>query len=120
MTEANGTFASFSDGRGTLVAIEMPAVDFDVRHAFTVVGVAGGNGRGDHPLTCRELIVLVSGEATVEVGPSRAGPFDRRVLSHPGQSLDVSSGSWLRYTLRDDRSVILVLAAAAYESRAEE
>jgi hypothetical protein len=119
MSDLSTSFASFPDERGTLVAVELGDVDFDVRRIFTVVGPAGGSSRGGHALHCRELIILVSGEATVEIGPGHDGPFDQRVLAHPGDSLDVAAGTWLRYTMRDEGSVIVVLAAAAYEPRGE-
>jgi mannose-6-phosphate isomerase-like protein (cupin superfamily) len=117
--ELSTWFAAYTDERGTLIPVELDDVDFDVRRVFTVVGRAGGASRGDHRLSCREVMILVSGEARVEVGPGPEGPFDERVLTMPGQSVDVAPGQWLRYTLRGSRSVVLVLAAATYETRGE-
>jgi len=105
MRAPDRTVGSYADERGTLVPVELDTVGFDVRRVFAVAGPPGGATRGEHALTCRELIVLVSGAARFEV---RAGP------TVPGDSLAVGPAGWLRYHLRDDRSVVLVLADAAY------
>ena len=113
----SGRLAAWSDDRGTLVPVELTDVDLDVRRVFTVVGRAGGVRRGDHRLTCRELIVLAGGRAEVETGPGPEGPFERRVLAEPGEYLDVPRGTWLRYLLEDAASVLLVLAEEPFDQR---
>jgi hypothetical protein len=113
---------SYADGRGTLVPIELAALaeaGFDTRRVFTVVGPPGGAWRGDHALTCRELIVLAAGSATVEVAPGPDAPGETTVLDVPGRALEVGPRGWLRYHLPDDRSVVLVLADAAYSPEEE-
>lgn len=112
-----GRLPAWSDDRGTLVPVELTDLDLDVRRVFTVTGRAGGVRRGDHRLTCREVIVLAGGRAEVETGPGPAGPFDRRVLTEPGEYLDVPGGTWLRYSLADAASALLVLAERPYEQR---
>ena len=110
---------AFVDERGTLVPVELDDVGFEVRRVFAVVGTGSTTERGDHALTCREVVVLVAGRATVEVGDGPAGPFSRHDLAEPGQSVVAGPLGWLRYTLHGDRSVILVLADAPYASERE-
>jgi hypothetical protein len=110
-------FPAHVDGRGTLVPIELDEVDFQVRRVFTVTGVAGGSTRGDHVTDCRELIVLVSGE--IEVTTGSADSWRRVTLDRPGASIELEAGLFVRYRLRDDRSVILVLTDESYCPRVD-
>jgi hypothetical protein len=102
-----------------LVPVELPDVGFEVERVFVVTAPAGGSHRGDHRVACREVIVLVGGEVEVEIAVDRAGPFTRHALHQPGQYVAAGPGDWLRYTMRDDRSVLLVLADAPYDAAAE-
>jgi hypothetical protein len=106
---------AYTDERGTLVPVELTEVDFDVRRVFVVTGLPGGSRRGGHRLTCRELIVLAGGCALVEVGPGRDGPFEASRLAAPGDAIEVGPEGWLRYSLADATSVLLVLADRPYE-----
>lgn len=115
MTPVERTLSTYVDARGDLLPLELDDVGFVVRRVFTVVGPPGGSHRGDHALTCRELIVLVAGAAEIEVAESGGEVGRTWVLDRPGAALDVAPPGWLNYTLRDDRSVILVLADAPYE-----
>ena len=114
MRAPDRTVGSYADERGTLVPVELDTVGFDVRRVFAVAGPPGGATRGEHALTCRELIVLVSGAARFEVGAGPDEVLGTHELTVPGDSLAVGPAGWLRYHLRDDRSVVLVLADAAY------
>ncbi|MEO5853249.1 MAG: FdtA/QdtA family cupin domain-containing protein [Nocardioides sp.] len=114
MRAPDRTVGSYVDDRGTLVPVELDTVGFDVRRVFAVAGPPGGATRGEHALTCRELIVLVSGAARVEVGSSPDQVRETHELTAPGDSLAVGPAGWLRYHLRDERSVVLVLADAPY------
>ena len=111
---------AFVDERGTLVPIELDGVGFGVRRVFAVAGSRTTTHRGDHALTCRELVVLVAGRVTVEVGEAEDGPFSRHELTEPGRSVAAGPAGWLRYTLHGDRSVVLVLADAPYESERDD
>lgn len=112
MDEQLTSFPGFTDDRGTLVPIELDHVGFDVRRVFTVAGPPHGSTRGQHASTCRELIVLASGEAEVTLG---VGAMARTVvLTRPGETAEVSPGEYIRYLLRDACSVIVVLADEAY------
>jgi hypothetical protein len=107
-------FPSHVDDRGTLVPIELDHVGFVVRRVFAVVGPPGGSVRGEHVSTCRELIILVSGEAEVSIGTGA----DKRTLAlaRPGSTAEVRSGDYVRYRLHDERAVIVVLADEAYRA----
>ena len=82
--------------------LEFADVGFVVRRVFTVVGPPGGARRGDHALTCRELIVLVAGAAEIQVAEAGGEVGRTFVLDRPGAALDVAPPGWLSYTLRDD------------------
>ena len=110
---------AYVDERGVLVPVDLHDVGFDVRRVFVVAGPPTTAERGDHALTCRELVVLVSGRAEVRVGGSADGPFVTHDLTEPGQSVAAGPDGWLRYTLHGDRSVVLVLADAPYEPERE-
>jgi hypothetical protein len=117
LAEAVRAFAAHTDARGTLLPIELDDVGFEVRRVFTVTGVPGGSTRGDHLSDCRELILLVSGEAEVTTGS--AGASRTVTLDHAGASLDLAAGVYVRYRLRDERSVILVLADEPFRPRGD-
>jgi hypothetical protein len=115
MTNLEGKFPAFTDERGTLVPVELPEVDIDVQRVFVVSAPEGGARRGNHEVTCHEVIVLVSGGATVETAAGPAGPFERSELTVAGQYVVAGPDHWLRYSLHDERSAILVLADAPYD-----
>ena len=115
MTATEGAYPAFADARGTLVPIDLAGAPIDVRRVFVVAAPpAGGVRRGDHRLHCREVIVLVSGSATVETSAEAEGLVERRELKQPGDYVVVGPEGWLRYSLHDARSVVLVLADAPY------
>ena len=104
-------FRAFDEGRrGRLLPLELADVDFAVRRVFTVTGHASGSDRGDHVVTCAELLVLVSGSVSVEVDGTVT------VLGEPGQGLRLERGHFVRYTLSDDRTTMLVLADQPYDA----
>ena len=114
MTRPDGEFPAFVDARGTLVPVELSDAPIEVARVFVVAAPDGGARRGEHVLQCREVIVLVSGQATVETSSVPGSPVDQRVLREPGEYVEVGPPGWLRYTLRDERSVVLVLADQPY------
>jgi len=112
MDEQLTSFPSFVDPRGTLVPIELDHVGFDVRRVFAVAGPVAGSTRGEHVATCRELIVLVSGAVEVILG---IGATERSLLlTDPGSTAEVHPGDYIRYRLRNGRSMIVVLADESY------
>jgi hypothetical protein len=112
MDEQLTSFPAFTDDRGTLVPVELDQVGFEVRRVFTVAGPPCGSARGGHVATCRELIVLASGEVEVSVGVGAT--VRTMLLTSPGSTTEVFQGEYIRYRLRDAHSVIVVLADEAY------
>jgi hypothetical protein len=107
----------FTDGRGTLIATELPEVPFAVSRVFVVRGPAGGAVRGNHTVSGAQLIVLISGTVSVESG-SDADHLDPRVnLSEPGARVLLEDGSYIRYTMPNENASILVLCERPFVAR---
>jgi hypothetical protein len=100
----------FLDAGGTLVAIELDEVPFTVRRLFAVTGPEGGATRGNHRVSCTELIVLVSGTVTIRLGGDADSLDEKILLEAPGAALLVPEGVFLQYHLPDAESSIVVLA----------
>ena len=114
---ADRTFPVHRDDRGELLVVEGDELDFPVRRVFTVVGRAGGGPRGGHRATCTELLVLVSGAATVTL--ERSGPVaEVHVLEKPGDSVTIARGDHVDYQLDGPHSVVVVLCDEPYRSPA--
>lgn len=120
MAESTGQLPSFVDERGTLLPIELSGIAFPVQRVFVVKGTTPPQSRGNHIVSCDELIVLISGTVAVRVGPGPDDLDDAVVLDTLGQSIPIATGSFIVYELGDDRSAILVLAAEPYQARTEE
>ena len=103
----------FSDTRGRLLVAEDADIGFPVRRVFTVTGVPVGVVRGDHAVPCRQAMVLVAGGATVWSGPS-PDRLSEVVLAQPGDTIDLPTGSWVRYALSEPSAVVLVFADAPF------
>ena len=103
-------FAPIEDARGSLLPIEFADVPFTVRRVFVVTGPLGGATRGDHAVACAELLCLVDGRAVVQLGDDHTTLGEPVVLVRPGQSVLVAPGTFVRYSLADASSVLLVLA----------
>jgi hypothetical protein len=108
-------FPTFVDERGELLAVEFSDVPFPVRRAFVVRGADVRLPRGDHPVPCEELVVLLEGSVQFDI-ESPAGA-DRVVLDKAGQRLLLTTGQSMSYVLDGPRSAILVLASAAHAER---
>jgi hypothetical protein len=105
------------DDRGSLIPIEFADVPFTVRRTFVVTGPSGGSERGNHTVPCAQLLCLVSGSAAVQLGADEATLSEPALLVEPGQSVLLAPGSYVRYTLADASSVLLVLAEQPYARR---
>ena len=102
----------FDDERGRLVPVEFDGLPFTPRRVFAVVAPPGGATRGEHLVSCRELVVLLTGTAEVQVtGPG--GATTCHPLDTAGSTLLLEVGEWVVYRLSDAASV-LVLADAEY------
>lgn len=111
MTDASAVkLPVFQDERGTLVAAEFEQLPLTVRRMFVVTGTARGSTRGNHPVPCRELLILISGRVTVELGADEHSLAPGIVLDSPGEALSVPKGEFIRYHLADGQSTLAVLA----------
>jgi hypothetical protein len=113
MTDGDAVSAH-RDARGVLIAVEIPELSFAVQRVFTVVGPEGGADRGDHVVPCDQLMVLVSGAASVRVGPSvdDATVYE---LDTPGATVRLRAGEHVRYRLADEGSSVMVLASEIFK-----
>ena len=108
-------FPAHRDERGELVVVEAAELDFPVRRVFTVVGAEGGPPRGGHRAACTELVVLVSGSATLTLRTRRG--TDHHVLTMPGDSVTITAGERVDYQLDGSHSVIVVLCDQPFGAR---
>lgn len=112
---ATRQFPVHRDPRGELVVVEGAELDFAVRRVFTVTGTEGGGPRGGHRAECTELVVLVTGSATVSLETVRGA--ERHVLTTPGESVTITTGDQVDYQLGGAGSVIVVLCDQPFGSR---
>ncbi len=96
-------FPLHRDARGDLVVVDFDTVPFTVRRNFTISGVPAGVARGQHPLICEELLVVVAGSAVLTVD----GEEHELAL---GEGLHVRPGSYISYVMGDAASTLLALA----------
>ena len=103
------------DPRGNLtVAQGHDQVPFDIRRAYWVYDVPGGESRGGHAHKhCREFIVAVSGSfsVTLDNGHERC----TYLLNRPWQGLLVGTGVWRTLDDFSSGAVCVVLASDDYD-----
>ena len=98
------SFPPYVDARGTLIPVELGDLPFEARRVFVVSGPPEGSTRGGHEVSCRELVLLVSGRAEVRVD-------DRTEhLDAPGATLLLRPGEVMSYDLAPGGSTIVVFA----------
>ena len=106
-----------TDPRGNLTVAEgLEHVPFDIKRAYWVYDVPGGENRGGHAHRgCEELLVAVSGSFRVTLNDGRGK--ETYLLNHPWQGLLIGTGIWR--TLEDFSSgaVCLVLASQPFDER---
>jgi mannose-6-phosphate isomerase-like protein (cupin superfamily) len=100
---------TFTDERGRLLVAEDADIGFPVRRVFAVTGVPVDAVRGEHVVPCRQAMVLVSGAATVWSDETETR------LTEPGDTVDLPSGSWVRYALATPDAVVLVFAEQPFQ-----
>lgn len=98
-----------TDDRGILVVAEDADVGFPIRRMFAITGAPAGTIRGDHTVPCRQVMVLVTGTATVWSGPTPETATEDR-LERPGDAVDLAMGAWVRYRLSGPDASVLVCA----------
>jgi hypothetical protein len=118
MKPGNSGISAHLDERGTLVAVELAEVPFDVRRLFVVVAPGHSARRGGHTVGCRELLVLVSGSVTVSIADAMTRQVLRSIrLSEPGESVLLLPNDFIDYVLDTPESSIVVLADSAFVPR---
>ena len=103
------------DPRGNLtVAEELKNVPFDIKRAYWVYDVPGGESRGGHAhKRLRQLIVALSGSfhVTLDNGHERK----TYLLNHPWEGLYVETGIWRTLDDFSSGAVCMVLASVPYD-----
>jgi uncharacterized RmlC-like cupin family protein len=112
-------FVTYSDDRGRLLPVEHADLPYKPSRVFVVTAMPTGSTRGDHAVRCRETIVLVSGGADVHLRDSGSTELEHFRLAVPGDTVHVSPGDHLSYTLDDPASTVLVLAEDPYPGAPE-
>ena len=104
-----------SDRKGNLTVVENgKTLPFDVKRAYYLYDVPGGESRGSHAhRELEQLIVAASGSFTVTVddGKDRLSFF----LNRPYQGLYVKAGMWRDLFDFSSGAVALVLASDVYK-----
>ena len=104
-----------TDPRGNLtVAESMKNVPFDIKRAYWLYDVPGGESRGGHAhKRLRQLVIALSGSFTVTLDDGR----ERRtvLLNHPYQGLMIETDIWRTLDDFSSGAVCLVLASELYD-----
>ena len=104
-----------SDPRGNLTVAEGAGiVPFDIKRAYWVYDVPGGESRGGHAhKRLRQLVVALSGSFTVTLDNG----YERHtvLLNHPWQGLVIETNTWRTLDDFSSGAVCLVLASDHFE-----
>ena len=102
------------DPRGNLTVIEgYGSIPFDIRRAYCVYDVPGGESRGGHAhRRLRQLLVAISGSFTVTLDNGHAR--HSYLLNHPYQGLLIETGIWRTLDDFSSGAVCLVLASEPF------
>jgi len=104
-----------TDPRGNLTVVEgLRQVPFDIKRAYWVYDVPGGEHRGGHAhKRCREFIIALSGSfiVTLDNGNERRSVL----LNHPYQGLLVETGVWRTLDDFSSGAVCMVLASEPFD-----
>lgn len=104
-----------TDSRGNLTVAEaLNHVPFDIRRAYWVYDVPGGESRGGHAhKRLKQLLIALSGSFTVTLDDGH----ERQtfLLNHPWQGLVIETGIWRTLDDFSSGAVCLVLASEPYE-----
>ena len=105
-----------TDPRGNLtVAEQLKNVPFEIKRAYWVYDVPGGESRGGHAhKQLYQLIIAVSGafHVTIDNGKERK----TILLNHPWQGLLIEPGTWRTLDDFSSGAVCLVLASELYDA----
>lgn len=104
-----------TDPRGNLTVAEaLNHVPFDIRRAYWVYDVPGGESRGGHAhKRLKQLLIALSGSFTVTLDDGH----ERQtfLLNHPWQGLVIETGIWRTLDDFSSGAVCLVLASEPYD-----
>lgn len=104
-----------TDPRGNLTVAEGAGiVPFDIKRAYWVYDVPGGESRGGHAhKRLRQLVVALSGSFTVTLDNG----YERHtvLLNHPWQGLVIETNTWRTLDDFSSGAVCLVLASDHFE-----
>jgi dTDP-4-dehydrorhamnose 3,5-epimerase-like enzyme len=106
-----------ADLRGNLTFVEGGRhVPFEIRRAYTIYNVPGGEKRGGHAYrTLHEFVIAMSGSFDVVLSDGRTN--DRMSLNRAYQGLYIPPMMWRGMENFSTNSVALVLASAHYDER---
>ena len=103
------------DPRGNLtVAEQLKDVPFDIKRAYWVYDVPGGESRGGHAhKRLKQFIIALSGSfhVTLDDGDEK----QTYLMNHPWQALLIETGIWRTLDDFSSGAVCLVLASEPYE-----
>lgn len=104
-----------TDPRGNLtVAESITDIPFDIKRAYWVYDVPGGESRGGHAhKRLKQLVVALSGSFTVTLDDGEE--HETFLLNHPWQGLIIETGIWRTLDDFSSGAVCLVLASEPYE-----
>jgi len=105
-----------TDPRGNLTFAEAASmVPFDIKRAYWVYDVPGGESRGGHAhKQLRQLVIALSGSFHVTLDNGR----ERKtvLLNHPWQGLVIETNTWRTLDDFSSGAVCLVLASEHYDA----
>ena len=103
------------DRRGNLSVVENGInVPYDIKRAFFIYDVPGGEGRAGHAhYTLYEFIIAVSGSFTVNI--SDGVKQESILLNKPYQGLLITPGTWTHLVDFSSGAVALVLCSDFYK-----
>ena len=104
-----------TDPRGNLTVAEaFKNVPFDIRRAYWVYDVPGGESRGGHAhKRLRQLVIAMSGSFTVTL--DNGHEQQKYLLNHPWEGLLIETETWRTLDDFSSGAVCLVLASEHYE-----
>ena len=104
-----------TDPRGNLTVAEaFMNVPFDIRRAYWVYDVPGGESRGGHAhKRLRQLVIAMSGSFTVTL--DNGHEQQKYLLNHPWEGLLIETETWRTLDDFSSGAVCLVLASEPFE-----
>ena len=106
---------TITDPRGNLTVAEaFTNVPFDIRRAYWVYDVPGGESRGGHAhKRLRQLVIAMSGSFTVTL--DNGHEQQKYLLNHPWEGLLIETETWRTLDDFSSGAVCLVLASEPFE-----